>query len=67
MVTAVCWGVVSVLMIGSIETGLNEISEYCEQRDAPSPGNNEGERNIKCEKSQVHSQLLSMRGVPATQ
>ena len=34
MVTAVCWGVVSVLMIGSIETGLNEISEYCEQRDA---------------------------------
>ena len=34
MVTAVCWGVVSVLMIGSIETGLNEISEYREQRDA---------------------------------
>ena len=53
-------------MIGSIETGLNEISEYCEQRDATAECRGQGGefKMIKCEKSQV--QLLS-RGVPATQ
>ena len=54
MVTAVCWGVVSVLMIGSIETGLNEISEYREQRDATAEAREEKVQHLSW-------------GVPATQ